>query len=312
MAKTSYISSNGMIIGEMTSGVMRAYGLDALGSVVSTYTGSSVENAYQYKPFGATLAKTGAAADPSFLWNGGSGYRATGLVSSEYFVRTRHYATGIAKWTTVDTFWPSQRAYVYVLVNPISRSDPSGLCYLTAGSTSTPLSGSCPGVGGTDWFGCTNCNLDTGYEWTVICNEDCQSFQNCIEAHEAQHRKDHAVCCYRAFLCRQIAFGIFTNICDELYNEFNNAAAHWSECRALAAGIECELAAFVKNGCNSSSEDHGGACCNALWRQLVYDQYISNTYCDSSLLTSDGPKCCIDVVGNPLVNCIQHTGAGAT
>ncbi len=32
----------------------------------------SEENTYQYKPYGGVLAKTGTAADPSFLWNGGS------------------------------------------------------------------------------------------------------------------------------------------------------------------------------------------------------------------------------------------------
>ena len=42
---------------------------------------------------GATLAKTGTAADPSFLWNGGSGYRATTLTTSAYYVRRRHYST---------------------------------------------------------------------------------------------------------------------------------------------------------------------------------------------------------------------------
>lgn len=127
MAKTSYISSNGMIIGEMTSGVMRAYGPDALGSVVATYTTGAVENGYQYKPYGGTLAKTGVAADPAFLWNGGSGYRATTLTNSDYYVRRRKFSSTSGQWNTVDPMWPRQPAYGYVRGNPVRWRDPSGL-----------------------------------------------------------------------------------------------------------------------------------------------------------------------------------------
>ena len=71
MPTTNYVTVNGMIIGESTGGVNRAYGLDALGSVVAMYTGTSVENTYRYKLYDGLLAKTGTASDPSFLWNGG-------------------------------------------------------------------------------------------------------------------------------------------------------------------------------------------------------------------------------------------------
>ena len=65
MGKTSYISANGMMLGEITGGVMRNYGTDALGSIVETVLNGVEENTYVYKPYGATLAKTGTAADPS-------------------------------------------------------------------------------------------------------------------------------------------------------------------------------------------------------------------------------------------------------
>ena len=129
MATTNYISLDGMLIGEMTSGVMRNYGTDALGSVVETVLNGVEENTYVYKPYGATLAKTGTAADPSFLWNGGSGYRATALSNSNFYVRRRHFSTSSARWTTTDPLWPAEQAHSYVDGNPSSAKDPSGLSY---------------------------------------------------------------------------------------------------------------------------------------------------------------------------------------
>jgi len=126
MAVTSYVSMDGMLIGEITGGVMRNYGTDALGSVVDTASNGVVENTYRYKPYGGTLAKTGTAADPSFLWNGGSGYRATTLSNSGFYVRRRHFSDGTGQWTTVDPLWPFQPPFGYVGSNPLSRIDRSG------------------------------------------------------------------------------------------------------------------------------------------------------------------------------------------
>lgn len=138
MGKTSYISSNGMLIGEETNGVMRNYGTDALGSVVETVLNGVEENTYVYKPYGATLAKTGTAADPSFLWNGGSGYRATALASSNFYVRRRHLSDSSASWTTVDPLWPGEHSYSYVSGRPASSADPSGLQCRVGGPKSGP------------------------------------------------------------------------------------------------------------------------------------------------------------------------------
>ncbi len=143
MGTTNYITANGMLIGESTGGVNRAYGLDALGSVVATYTGTSVENAYVYKPYGGVLAKTGPATDPSFLWNGGSGYRATSLSNSEFYVHLRHFSASSAQWTTCDPIWPSEPAYAYTNASPALLADSSGL----AGgppTSSTGASLTCP------------------------------------------------------------------------------------------------------------------------------------------------------------------------
>jgi hypothetical protein len=56
MPTTDYIVANGMMLGEVTNGVMSNYGTDALGSVVSTYSNGTLENTYACKPCGAVLS----------------------------------------------------------------------------------------------------------------------------------------------------------------------------------------------------------------------------------------------------------------
>jgi len=131
MATISYISVGPTIVGESTGGLSRAYGLDALGSVVATYTGTAVQNTYTYKPYGRVLAKTGTGGDPSFLWNGGSGYRATGLDCSEAHVRRRHYSSSHNSWTTCDPLWPTESPFSYLRGGVTRFSDPSGLAKYT-------------------------------------------------------------------------------------------------------------------------------------------------------------------------------------
>ncbi len=125
---TNFITSHGMIWGEISdTGVTRSYGHDALGSVTETFVNGALENTYRYTPYGSLLAKTGTAPDPSFLWNGGSGYRATGLVNSDFYVRRRHFSRNTAQWTTVDPVWPSEPPFNYAGSNTTTRVDPSGL-----------------------------------------------------------------------------------------------------------------------------------------------------------------------------------------
>ncbi len=128
MGTTNYICTHGMIWGEISdTGVTRSYGHDALGSVTETFVNGALENTYRYKPYGELLAKTGTAPDPSFLWNGGSGYKASSLSNSDCYVRARHFSVGSAHWTTVDTLWPNEQPFGYANANPITVPDPSGM-----------------------------------------------------------------------------------------------------------------------------------------------------------------------------------------
>ena len=260
MATTNYVTVNGIIVGESTGGVNRAYGTDALGSVVATYSGAVKENTYQYKPYGGLLAKTGLAPDPSFLWNGGSGYRATGLPSSDAYVRRRHFSALSAQWTTLDPHWPSTQAYAYCLGSPIHLRDPSGL-----DPTNPPCPGKCTGIGhclppfnkcplpniGGHSVARTMCDKSTGETATFSCFcDDCSKHRNCIDEHEAQHRKDMADCCKGYGNCQGPS-------CDDLWAQWQHDNLLKLECRAYQVSVECAKA--VLKECASNRE--ASNCC---------------------------------------------------
>jgi hypothetical protein len=113
------------------------YHTDALGSVtMTTDQNGDVLNEYRYKPFGTVKTKTGTAPDPKFLWVGSLGYRQTGRIYSDAYVRARHYGYLQGAWTSVDPLWPREGAFVYVSWEIVSASDPTGLGnYDTSGLT---------------------------------------------------------------------------------------------------------------------------------------------------------------------------------
>ena len=131
MGVVNYYSVGGRLQGEQPVGGSRVdYLTDALGSVTATSDESgSVRNGYAYAPYGRTLAKVGTAPDPSFLWAGEHGYRQTGRSHSDVYVRARHYASGIGRWTTRDPigYEAGSNVYAYADANPTGYVDPSGL-----------------------------------------------------------------------------------------------------------------------------------------------------------------------------------------
>lgn len=121
---TNYISMDSMLRGEMTSAIMRNYGADALGSVVETVLNGVEENTYQYKPYGSLLAKTGVATDPSFLWNGGSGFKYSRTDFLEFYVKTGNYSAFSCRWNSplrIYAYWSQ-----YAFPHPISTSKAYG------------------------------------------------------------------------------------------------------------------------------------------------------------------------------------------
>ena len=66
------------------------------------------------------------APDPKFTWVGTQGYRQTGLLHSDAYVRRRHFGAAEGSWAAKDPLWPAQPAFSYALSSPCTRQDPSG------------------------------------------------------------------------------------------------------------------------------------------------------------------------------------------
>jgi len=129
---------NGRLFGESTGGVMRNYVTDAIGSVVETVSNGTLENTYQYKPYGGTLVKSGTAPDPRYMWNGVSGYRKSGNPLVDYYIRKRSYSSLLGLWSTKDALWPSESVYSYASNSPALVIDPTGLrCTLSNANLNT-------------------------------------------------------------------------------------------------------------------------------------------------------------------------------
>ncbi len=134
MPVTNFDVINGRIAGQNTGGTQTDYLMDALGSVTATVDSTcAVKNTYRYKPYGDVYAKTGTDPDPTFLWNGSTQSRRTGLAYSEQDNVARKYATGPGVWTSVDPLWPLQSPYGYVNGNPTTYTDPLGTDVLIFG-----------------------------------------------------------------------------------------------------------------------------------------------------------------------------------
>ncbi len=126
MATTYYNTIDGSLLGQTTSGVRTDYMMDALGSVTGTTVSGAVQNTYRYMPFGTLLSKTGTSSDPTFLWVGSQGYRATQRSYSDYYVRLRHVVAISGTWTSLDKFCPFESGWGYANYNPTLSADPSG------------------------------------------------------------------------------------------------------------------------------------------------------------------------------------------
>lgn len=139
MGVVNYYSVGGVLQGEqaMSAGVVNSrvdYLTDALGSVTATIdqaggAGGTLQNTYQYKPYGQMLAKTGTAPDPKFTWVGSQGYRRTGRKYSDVYVRARQYESVNGRWTTKNRFEDllnGEFTYCYTMANPVTSIDPTG------------------------------------------------------------------------------------------------------------------------------------------------------------------------------------------
>ncbi|RYD79774.1 MAG: hypothetical protein EOP84_12645, partial [Verrucomicrobiaceae bacterium] len=116
---------NGMLLHESRGGVETFYVPDPLGSVVQTKDASgTVTSEAEYWPYGEVQAGTGTNPSP-WGYVGTLGYLKDS--SERLYVRARYYRPVTTRWMTVDPLWPRERAYDYVLSQPILLVDSTGL-----------------------------------------------------------------------------------------------------------------------------------------------------------------------------------------
>ena len=100
---TKYATVNGQLVGETGPNGTIYYLDDALGSVRSTIDeNNNVLNQYWYNPYGGLIDQSNDSYSPKFLWVGTQGYRKTGRLHSDVYVRARHFGGNEGRWTTVD------------------------------------------------------------------------------------------------------------------------------------------------------------------------------------------------------------------
>jgi hypothetical protein len=302
----SYICTHGIIWGEISdSGTTTAYGHDALGSVTETFQGAGIENTYRYKPYGETLAKTGAAPDPLFTWNGGSGYRATSLESSNFYVVARHYSPGA--WTTSDPIWPEEPAFAYANARPVLLVDRMGLQPPCSDSgvvgTTTGLSGGvciglcvtgpCPSqynkcplglvkASLSDALAVTNCDESKYQVWTYSC-DGCNCTEICTDCHENQHRSDIGPCCKQIGACIQKYGAANTVPCQTAYSQWLASVTgnpNLLECRGYAKDASCLRILYSNNNCSASSS---GCCLRIVSQTQNYNKLLKSCPQDTTL-----------------------------
>ncbi len=184
MSVTNYYAVNGVVLGESGPNGIVNYHTDALGSVTMTSDqNGNIQNQYRYSPDGAQNYFDGSFQVPRFLWVGSLGYRHTGNVHSNTYVRARHYGYPEGMWTTVDPLWPDQSAFAYLDGKFINNADVSGRFAVSDDACSIP-----PAIDGKSQDNCPPAiitQLNDAQKW--ICSSSVQkldptAISNCAKA----------------------------------------------------------------------------------------------------------------------------------
>jgi RHS repeat-associated protein len=252
MATTNYYSVEGGLLGQKGVGSRLDVGLDALGSVVSTIDNSGqIDNMYRYKPFGDQLVKTGSGVDPSFKWNGSTGYFHQSV--GPYYVRARHYDASTSAWTTVDRYWPEEPAYVYCGSNPTTLVDSDGLR---------------PSVDSNSCSGCTRLGAPVQQKYDRIINLFCDKLgrtgskeRACIKACAVAHGDVVFSCLEKHFCGSSIVISCSAaGLCDNVAKRPPRCPPGCREPRAPRFPAGCMV-----TQCNTTSRKLGWMqiCCHA-------------------------------------------------
>lgn len=126
MGVVDYLVVNGVLLSETRGGVESDYIADPLGSTAALMsTAGAITDTFTYWPYGQIRTHVGSSITP-YQHCGTVGYYTDGITGRVY-VDARVYIPSVARWMTVDPYWPEQRPYLYVDSNPVTEVDSTGL-----------------------------------------------------------------------------------------------------------------------------------------------------------------------------------------
>jgi len=125
------LAGNRVVGRQLASGARRYYHTDLLGSTRAVVEGATVVESYDYDPWGLLLAGRTLGGGTKEGFTSKERDAESGL---DYF-GARYYMPALGRWTTVDPpadSFPEWSPYNYVKGNPVTYSDPFGLCPIPA------------------------------------------------------------------------------------------------------------------------------------------------------------------------------------
>ena len=144
-----YTTINGHIVHENRGGVEAFYAPDTMGSTALLVSSTgTVTDTFAYWPYGEIVSHVGSSTTP-FTFGGTIGYYLD-IVSNQIYVRARYFRQSLARWQTVDPFWPSSPPFVYAKSSPVFFVDPSG-------AQQEPEPSLTNYIGWSEWQVCTFC-----------------------------------------------------------------------------------------------------------------------------------------------------------
>lgn len=121
------------------------YMQDAVGNMVGVLVGSSVEQRAAYDPWGKLIYQTSTSADTTHVRWKGALWEGDGV--DLYYMRARWYDPNAKRFLSEDPLGVAGgiNNYVFGGNEPVNRSDPTGLLYLTSRGVCSVMSDTCGG-----------------------------------------------------------------------------------------------------------------------------------------------------------------------
>jgi len=240
------------------------YSFEAIGMTRQLIDGQGqVSDAYAFDAWGNELTHPQSQVPNPFKYVGKHGYYLD-TESALMLLGVRYYGANVGRFMSLDPLRDGMNWYAYGSLNPSNHFDPTGL-EVRIGPV--PPEKSCANYPPTT-LRVTDCNLQKGKPWMLICNRDCDV--PCTDTHEGQHCYDLAKCCELAAKCIERT-DISDRACELAFRQWQDRNRQWAECRGYRSGLYCRQKMAKKRNCwcKPWGQDR---CCDILRDSISRDQ----------------------------------------